>query len=250
MHFENKGRSRNKILKRIIIIELLCTVAASCVIFFISWNHIIQRRETDLYACLSAFDMDSLHSSMSEMVKEGREQIVEELDETVWTTEDVKYRTGPDKSYKSAGSLNKFAGMKRTGTTLNKWSRVIIDDEEYYILSEYLTTDPPIQTDGGKKGEYQLYALSLLADYGWDETEIYPLINLWNRESGWNPNSHNRKSGAHGIPQAVPAKKMASEGSDYYTNGKTQIRWGLGYIRSRYGSPSGAWSHFQSKGWY
>ena len=43
---------------------------------------------------------------------------------------------------------------------------------------------------------------------------------------------------------------MASEGADYYTNGKTQIRWGLKYIKNRYGSPSKAWSHSQSKGWY
>lgn len=43
---------------------------------------------------------------------------------------------------------------------------------------------------------------------------------------------------------------MASEGTDYYTNGYTQIRWGLKYIKERYGSPANAWSHFQSKNWY
>ena len=53
-----------------------------------------------------------------------------------------------------------------------------------------------------------------------------------------------------GIPQSLPASKMASEGSDYYTNGKTQIRWGLKYIKGRYGSPSKAWVHSQQKGWY
>lgn len=99
--------------------------------------------------------------------------------------------------------------------------------------------------------EYQAYARDLcLNTYGWSENDFQCLVKLWNRESGWNPNAHNKSSGAHGIPQSLPASKMASEGSDYYTNGKTQIRWGLKYIKNRYGSPSSAWSHSQSKGWY
>ena len=89
-----------------------------------------------------------------------------------------------------------------------------------------------------------------MSSYGWEDSEMYSLIKLWDRESGWNPNSHNGSSGAHGIPQALPASKMASEGSDYYTNGNTQIRWGLNYIARRYGSPSNAWAHFCSSGWY
>jgi hypothetical protein len=43
---------------------------------------------------------------------------------------------------------------------------------------------------------------------------------------------------------------MASAGDDWRTNPATQIRWGLGYIGSRYGSPCAAWSHSQSHGWY
>ena len=97
----------------------------------------------------------------------------------------------------------------------------------------------------------QSYAYDLVINsYGWLEEDFNALINLWNRESGWNPNLHNSSSGAHGIPQALPASKMASEGSDYYTNGETQIRWGLKYIAQRYGSPLNAWNHFQSVGWY
>lgn len=99
--------------------------------------------------------------------------------------------------------------------------------------------------------EYQAYAKDLCINtYGWSENDFQCLIKLWNRESGWNPNAHNKSSGAHGIPQSLPASKMASEGADYYTNGKTQIRWGLKYIKGRYGSPSKAWTHSQSKGWY
>lgn len=103
----------------------------------------------------------------------------------------------------------------------------------------------------GTKGEHQSYAHDLCINtYGWSEYDFTCLVKLWNRESGWNSSAHNKSSGAHGIAQALPASKMASEGSDYYTNGKTQIRWGLKYIKNRYGSPSSAWAHSQQTGWY
>ena len=106
-------------------------------------------------------------------------------------------------------------------------------------------------SSSGSKSEYQQYAHDLVINtYGWSEYDFECLVKLWDRESGWNPNSHNKSSGAHGIPQSLPASKMASEGADYYTNGYTQIRWGLKYIKGRYGSPANAWSHFQSKNWY
>ena len=106
-------------------------------------------------------------------------------------------------------------------------------------------------SSSGSLSDYQAYAKNLVINtYGWSEYDFECLVKLWNRESGWNPNAHNKSSGAHGIPQSLPASKMASEGADYYTNGYTQIRWGLKYIQGRYGSPSAAWAHSQSKGWY
>lgn len=46
--------------------------------------------------------------------------------------------------------------------------------------------------------EYQAYAKDLcLNTYGWSENDFQCLVKLWNRESGWNPNAHNRSSGAH-----------------------------------------------------
>ena len=96
----------------------------------------------------------------------------------------------------------------------------------------------------------QSYAHGLVVgSYGWTEADFSALVSLWNRESGWNVTAANR-SGAYGIPQALPGSKMASEGADWATNGETQIRWGLKYIKSTYGSPSAAWAHFCSRGWY
>lgn len=103
----------------------------------------------------------------------------------------------------------------------------------------------------GSTADYQAYAKDLCINtYGWTESDFQCLVKLWNKESGWNPNAHNKSSGAHGIPQSLPASKMASEGADYYTNGYTQIRWGLNYIKGRYGNPTAAWNHSCQKNWY
>ncbi|GAA3424786.1 aggregation-promoting factor C-terminal-like domain-containing protein [Streptosporangium sandarakinum] len=76
------------------------------------------------------------------------------------------------------------------------------------------------------------------------------LERLWTKESGWNERAMNRYSGAYGIPQSLPGSKMASAGGDWQTNPATQIAWGLGYIKGRYGTPCGAWAHSQATGWY
>ncbi len=117
------------------------------------------------------------------------------------------------------------------------------------VVSSRSETTARVATSGSV-AEYQAYARERCYDYGWSDSDFYALVNLWNKESGWNVYSKNSRSGAYGIPQALPGSKMASAGSDYLTNYKTQINWGLSYIKSRYGSPSNAWSSFQSKGWY
>ena len=100
------------------------------------------------------------------------------------------------------------------------------------------------------KSEVQAYAHDLVLSYGWSEYDFECLVKLWNRESSWNLNAVNKRSGACGIPQSLPCSKMKSAGADYRTNYKTQIRWGLNYIKARYGSPANAWGHSQRKGWY
>ncbi|MFC6708102.1 hypothetical protein [Flexivirga alba] len=109
------------------------------------------------------------------------------------------------------------------------------------------STRPPAASFSGSP---QAYASSMLASYGWDQGQMGCLVSLWNRESGWNASAMNASSGAYGIPQSLPGSKMASAGADWRTNPATQIRWGLGYIKSTYGSPCGAWGHSQATGWY
>lgn len=69
-------------------------------------------------------------------------------------------------------------------------------------------------------------------------------------ESGWNYKAVNASTGAYGLVQALPGSKMASAGSDWRTNPVTQIKWGLGYMNDRYGSPCGAQQFWQANGWY
>ncbi|MEU1280215.1 transglycosylase SLT domain-containing protein [Streptomyces sp. NPDC005805] len=74
--------------------------------------------------------------------------------------------------------------------------------------------------------------------------------NIVQRESTWNYQAQNPSSGAYGLVQALPGSKMASAGADWRTNPATQIKWGLNYMDSRYGSPCGAWSFWQANHWY
>ena len=114
-----------------------------------------------------------------------------------------------------------------------------------------LTSGPAV---GGQESlsaqDPQGIAEALLPSYGWSSSEMSCLVPLWMGESGWRVNAENSSSGAYGIPQSLPGSKMATAGADWQTNPATQIKWGLGYIQERYGSPCGAWGFKQGHGWY
>ena len=86
--------------------------------------------------------------------------------------------------------------------------------------------------------------------YGYGEDQYSCFNNIIMRESMWNVHASNPSSGAYGIPQALPGSKMASVGSDWRTNPATQIIWGIGYMKDRYGSPCAAWTFKRGHGWY
>ncbi|MFH9428685.1 transglycosylase SLT domain-containing protein [Streptomyces sp. NPDC017615] len=83
-----------------------------------------------------------------------------------------------------------------------------------------------------------------------DAAQYNAFSKIVEHESGWNVSARNSSSGAYGLVQALPASKMSSAGSDWKTNPATQIKWGLDYMNSRYGSPAQAWSFWQANGWY
>ena len=148
-------------------------------------------------------------------------------------------------------NLNKSVSTKELMTSYQNLSKAA--EKRAIVQKAKKIASEESSANGGAtypKSECKAYAYTLVVgSYGWSENDYNALVKLWNRESGWRATAH-ASSGAHGIPQALPASKMASEGSDYYTNCKPQIRWGLKYIKGKYGSPSNAWSYFQSRGWY
>jgi hypothetical protein len=103
-----------------------------------------------------------------------------------------------------------------------------------------------VNDPAGAKG----YASGRLGAYGWGQDQFLCLAQLWTKESNWLTTATNPYSGAYGIAQALPAGKYSSAGSDWLTSYRTQVEWGLGYIRGRYGSPCAAWDHSVTNHWY
>jgi hypothetical protein len=95
-------------------------------------------------------------------------------------------------------------------------------------------------------GSVQAMAAQIIGD----ANQFSCFSEIVKRESGWDYTATNASSGAYGLVQALPGSKMASAGADWKTNPATQIKWGLNYMNSRYGSPCDAWSFWQSHHWY
>jgi hypothetical protein len=157
----------------------------------------------------------------------------------------------------------------KSGTLLEKErQQIILEDaasQAFTVTSKpKIASTPTPPTSGGTGGggaplvpsgpppdpsSAQGIAYGLLSSYGFSTSQWGCLDDLWNQESGWRYNAENA-SGAYGIPQALPGSKMASAGPNWQTNPTTQIKWGLGYIKSLYGTPCGAWDHEEADGWY
>ena len=111
-------------------------------------------------------------------------------------------------------------------------------------------TAPAVSMPAPDPGSAESIAYNMLPSFGFSPSAQYGcLYNIWVRESSWAYSAENA-SGAYGIPQALPGDKMASAGADWQTNPATQIKWGLGYIKSAYQTPCDAWAFWQAHGWY
>jgi len=208
-----------------------------------------------------------------EELENNIDQIAQEysniVDEIITVREEIPFETITKDVSNGGNTTNKVLqagknGIKEVTYKVRSKDGIEIERIELYskIIKEPVNKIVQIQTRtvtsrsgggraiSGSVAEYQAYAAERCNAYGWSQADFECLVKLWNKESGWNPNAYNASSGAYGIPQALPGSKMASAGSDYQTNYQTQINWGLGYIKSRYGTPSNAWNHSQTRGWY
>ncbi len=82
------------------------------------------------------------------------------------------------------------------------------------------------------------------SDFGYVEFII-------SHESGWGHTKWNYGgSGAYGLCQALPARKMRTAGADYMTNPITQLKWCNGYAVGRYGSWANAYQFWTKHKWW
>lgn len=112
------------------------------------------------------------------------------------------------------------------------------------------TTTPSGRLWHATVAQAQAYAAGAAAQRGWTGNDWDCLVKLWTRESSWLWYAENASSGAYGIPQSLPADKMAAFGANYRDDAAVQIDWGLWYIAQAYGSPSKAWQHSEQVGWH
>ena len=175
--------------------------------------------------------------------------------------ESIPFRTRAVDDSKLLAGHSKVVVAGRNGVRELRWAAVYVDGKlagktklPSRVLREPVTEvrhdgtkQPPIPTSGPPQ---EIARAMMAKNYGWGSDQFSCLVQMWDRESGWTTGATNPYTGAYGIPQALPGSKMASAGADWQTSAATQIKWGLGYIASRYGTPCGAWALWQSQGWY
>ena len=128
--------------------------------------------------------------------------------------------------------------------------RAVSDKQKVSALADTTSGRASTKVERINAADPKQLARALMPEYGLSSGEFGCLDNIWSQESGWNVHADNPSSSAYGIPQALPGSKMSSAGPDWATSAETQIRWGLGYIRDRYGSACGAWGFKAGHGWY
>jgi hypothetical protein len=172
--------------------------------------------------------------------------------------------------YTVAGAIVLWSGVK--GATISNTARTVLSGKNSPAETEQITGSSSSGSSGGSApagdttahtataSQNQAIAKVLCARYGWSTGQNWAdLVSLWNRESGWSNTIKNQSSGALGIAQALghgTSTSAGSLGNEYPSkaandgDASAQIEWGLSYIKTTYGSPSAAWAHEESAGWY
>lgn len=100
------------------------------------------------------------------------------------------------------------------------------------------------------QSSYSIAQIQAMARQMVPSAQFQCFSNIVDHESSWKYTAVNPSSGAYGLFQALPGSKMSSVGDDWRTNPATQIKWGLNYMNSSYGSPCQAWTFWQANHWY
>lgn len=177
-------------------------------------------------------------------------QTVTQEEEIAMPTEQVKDQDRP-RGFREVRTQGK-PGKKQVTYEVNTQNGVEVSRK---MIQSVTTLEPVKQVEvvgakgcGNDAAANRALGHRLMLEYGFGEEQWTYLDKLWTHESGWIECKANYGgSGAYGIPQALPGSKM---GPGWQEDPEVQIRWGLGYIKGRYGNPQGAYNHWQAKNWY
>lgn len=209
---------------------------------------------------------DTVSADLDDQIQDGQEIVVQRVgNDSDTTTENLPFKTIEKKDPTLIKGEKVVLQKGHAGRAVTTYDVSTLDgkEEDRVVLARTVLSEPQDEIIGIgtldvadpsaqvlSPNEARALAKSMVAQKGWSESEYSCLNKLWTKESNWRVTAANSSSGAYGIPQSLPGSKMASVASDWRTNAKTQITWGLKYIQGRYSTPCGAWAHSQSKGWY
>lgn len=165
------------------------------------------------------------------------------------TLGDTAGNTGGDIGGVYGGTSELEAIMSALGGGLAAGSTGLSSQTSSSSSATTSTTTSAKAPSSNNRKDLQSYAKKLLQQYGWS-SQWNDFNALEMSEAGWNPKATNPSSGAYGLAQALPPSKYSSAGSDWKTNGATQLRWMMDYIKDRYKDPAHAWSFHQRNNWY
>lgn len=142
-----------------------------------------------------------------------------------------------------------LAGMPTFRSNLAAFNQKVDAAVAAAALRQIAASDAASGVPSSVSGNAALGRTLAASQYGWVGAQWAALYKLWQRESGWRNTAQNPTSTAYGIPQFLNST-WASVGGQKTSDARLQEIYGMRYIASRYGSPSAAWAHELSAGWY
>lgn len=154
----------------------------------------------------------------------------------------LKQKTGLDSLL---GSQKSMGGIKRTTHGTFDYAKNSISNYIKKFVDQFQDSMDSNSTSPAATGSHEHWMKQAGIPASWFSSINYIVTH----ESGWNPHATNPSSGAYGLPQALPASKLASAGKDWRDNPITQLKWMKNYV-SRYGGGPGAAAFWRSHHWY
>lgn len=199
----------------------------------------------------------------SEVIRNDNSSIIEKIEiETI----EIPFNTITKESKNQDNTRSMVIQIGENGIKEIKYKSIYKNQEliDRKILEEKVTKEPkdkivqlvPKVTSRSLSrvnippGEARAAFEQVCAEKGVSASERNAWAELISRESGWRTTATNRGTGAYGLPQSLPGRKMATHGSDWRTNPRTQLRWMYDYTKGRYDSFGNALSIQKDRGWY